>query len=284
MGAAVTSGAVQLLVSDVDGTLLDTDRRLAPATVRAARELADAGIRLALASSRPPRGMVQFVLPLGLSSPMAGFNGAQIVTTDLDGLVERPLDAAVVAPLVGSLRSADVDVWAFQGSRWLVEHPDGARVEHHAADVGYRPDVVDDLLVTLLGDGAPATKVVGVSEDHDAVAAARTLVVERLGGRVAASCSQPVYLDVTDPGATKGAALLALCDLLDVSPGATAAIGDGANDVTMFAAAGLGIAMGNAPSSVRDAADVVTGTNGDDGWAAAVAEHVLSAGVAGPAR
>ncbi|MBU6215720.1 MAG: HAD hydrolase family protein, partial [Acidobacteria bacterium] len=81
-------------MSDVDGTLLDADRRLAPATVQAARDLADAGVRLALASSRPPRGMVQFVLPLGITSPMAGFNGAQVVTPDLEGLIERPLDGA----------------------------------------------------------------------------------------------------------------------------------------------------------------------------------------------
>ena len=275
MGAAATSGAVQLLVSDVDGTLLDADRRLSPATVRAARDLADAGVRLALASSRPPRGMVQFVLPLALSAPMAGFNGAQVVTPDLDPLAERPLDPAVVAPLVEVLRSAAVDVWAFQGSRWLVERPDGARVAHHADDVGYRPEAVDDLLATLMGDGDPATKVVGVSEDHDAVAAAHRLVGAQLGDRVAASSSQPVYLDVTDPGATKGAALLALCGLLGVPAEATAAIGDGANDVTMFAAGGLGIAMGNATSAVRSAADAVTGANDVDGWAAAVTELVL---------
>jgi Cof subfamily protein (haloacid dehalogenase superfamily) len=266
---------VQLLVSDVDGTLLDADRRLSPATVRAARDLADAGIRLALASSRPPRGMVQFVLPLALSAPMAGFNGAQIVTPDLDPLAERPLDPAVVAPLIEVLRSAGVDVWAFQGSRWLVERPDGFRVAHHADDVGYRPEVVDDLLATLMSDGEPATKVVGVSEDHDAVAAAHRLVGAQLGDRVAASSSQPVYLDVTNPGATKGAALLALCGLLGVPAEATAAIGDGANDVTMFAAGGLGIAMGNATSAVRSAADAVTGANDVDGWAAAVTELVL---------
>ncbi len=277
MVAAATSRAVQLLVSDVDGTLLDADRRLAPATVQAARDLADAGVRLVLASSRPPRGMVQFVLPLGITSPMAGFNGAQVVTPELDPLAERPLAPAVVAPLVGALRSVGVDVWAFQGSQWLVERPDGDRVAHHAADVGYPPDVVDDLLVTLEGDGEPATKVVGVSEDHDAVAAAHELVVEQLGDRVAASCSQPVYLDVTDPGATKGTALLALCDLLGVPSAATAAIGDGANDVTMFAAAGMGIAMGNAAPTVREAADVVTGANDVDGWAAAVTGFVLPA-------
>ncbi len=283
MGAAATSGAVQLLVSDVDGTLLDADRRLAPATVQAARDLADAGVRLALASSRPPRGMVQFVMPLGITSPMAGFNGAQVVTPELDPLAERPLDPAVVAPLVGALRSTGVDVWAFQGSRWLVERPDGDRVAHHAADVGYPPDVVDDLLVTLMGDGEPATKVVGVSEDHDAVAAAHELVADLFGAGVAASSSQPVYLDVTDPGATKGTALLALCELLDVPPAATAAIGDGGNDIAMFAAAGLGIAMGNAAPAVRDAADVVTTANDRGGWAAAVAEHVLPVAVRGPA-
>ncbi len=275
MGSGSTSQPVQLLVSDVDGTLLGPDRRLTEPTVRAAADLARSGVALALASSRPPQGMSQFVVPLGLTAPMAGFNGAMIVTPGLVEIRERPLDPTVIEPLVEALRSAGVDVWAFQGSRWLVEAADGARVDHHAADVGYRPEVVGDLLATLLGDGEPATKVVGVSEDTDAVAAALGAVRGRLGDRVAASSSQPVYVDVTDPSATKGSALLALCELLGVAPAATVAIGDGGNDVAMFGAAGLGIAMGNASDGVRRSADAVTAPNDRDGWAAAVSDLVL---------
>jgi len=265
---------VRMVVSDVDGTLLDADRRLRPATLGVAAALHDAGVLLALVSSRPPRGMAMFVDPLGLTAPLTGFNGAATVTPTMRPLCETPIPAPVAATVLDALVDTPVSLWAFEGSRWFVSDPDGPRVLHHAADVGYEPEVVDD--VTAAVADRSVTKLVAVSDDHDAVATAERRVRSACGGSVSATRSQACYLDVTDAAADKGAAVRWLCGELDVPAEAVLAIGDGANDEAMFRVAGTGVAMGNAHSDVRAVADVVTGANSDDGWADAVDRLVLT--------
>ncbi len=266
---------IRLVVSDVDGTLVGPDHHLGAATLEAAAGLAAAGIPLALVSSRPPRGMVGFVDPLALTAPLTGFNGAMTVTPSLEPIDELPVPAPVAAEVLAALSSTTVELWAFEGSRWLVADPDGARVQRHAADVGYEPEVVDDVAAAVADRSV--TKLVGVSDDHDAVAEAERRVRAACAASVSATRSQPCYLDVTVAGADKGSAVRELCRLLDVDPASVLAIGDGANDVAMFEVAGTGVAMGNAAPEVQSAATFVTGRSADGGWASALVDRVLAA-------
>jgi len=118
-------------------------------------------------------------------------------------------------------------------------------------------------------------KLVGVSDDHDAVHAGATGVHERFGDQVSASPSQPYYVDVTHPDANKGVVAQYLAARYDLSSGEIATIGDGPNDVLMFAHSGLSIAMGNASPEVQRAAGRVTKSNEEDGFAFAVESFVL---------
>jgi hypothetical protein len=77
------------------------------------------------------------------------------------------------------------------------------------------------------------------------------------------------------PGASKGAALLALAERLGIPAAETFAIGDGLNDISMLKAAGVSVAMAGAPPSVRAAARFVTSSNDEEGFARALAMHVL---------
>ena len=87
--------------------------------------------------------------------------------------------------------------------------------------------------------------------------------------------SQPYYLDITHPLANKGVALSALATLLAVPPAEIAVVGDGGNDVAMFERSGLSIAMGNASPQVQRAADFVTDTNHQEGFANAIERFIL---------
>ena len=79
-----------------------------------------------------------------------------------------------------------------------------------------------------------------------------------------------IYAEVYSKKASKGNALYALQDYLGISREETACIGDGENDLSMFEAAGVKIAMGNAVAELKEKADQVTGTNDRDGAAAAI--------------
>ena len=118
-------------------------------------------------------------------------------------------------------------------------------------------------------------KVVGVSDDHDAVQRAVDAARERFGDHVSAARSQPYYGDITHPDANKGAVARYLSRAFEIPAGEIATIGDQPNDVLMFAHSGLSIAMGNASLEVQRAARRVTTSNQDEGFANAVERYVL---------
>ena len=106
-------------------------------------------------------------------------------------------------------------------------------------------------------------KVVGVSDDYDAVSAATSAAHDQFGAQVSASTSQPYYLDVTHPQANKGSVAQYLAQRYGIATDEIATIGDMPNDVLMFAHSGLSIAMGNADPQVQRAARRVTAANDD---------------------
>ena len=122
---------------------------------------------------------------------------------------------------------------------------------------------------------ASAAKIVGASEDYELLARCEQELVGEFAGRATVARSQLYYLDVTHPLANKGAGLTALAKLMAVSTAEIAAIGDGRNDMPMFAASGLSIAMGNASAEVKAAANVVTASNEQEGFATAIERFVL---------
>ena len=92
---------------------------------------------------------------------------------------------------------------------------------------------------------------------------------------VSAVWSSASSMEITHPDANKGMALASLCRLLNIPPENTMALGDSGNDEGMLRAAGLGVAMGNAPEFIKIASDAVTETNANDGAAIAIERFCL---------
>ena len=74
---------IRLVLSDVDGTLVTSEKALTERSVEAVRALHDAGVLFAVTSGRPPRGMAMLVEPLALTTPIAAFNGGMLVEPDM---------------------------------------------------------------------------------------------------------------------------------------------------------------------------------------------------------
>jgi hypothetical protein len=144
-------------------------------------------------------------------------------------------------------------------------------VAKETATVRFEPKVMDGL------DGltSDVAKLVGVSDDLDAVARASQAAHDKFGDHVAAARSQPYYLDVTHPDANKGAVAKYLSQRYSIPTDNIATIGDMPNDILMFAHSGLSIAMGNASLEVQHAARRVTTSNADEGFANAVERFIL---------
>jgi Cof subfamily protein (haloacid dehalogenase superfamily) len=165
-------------------------------------------------------------------------------------------------------------VWLYRGADWYVPDPEGPHVDREAWTVKFDPKVMKRGLDGLT-EGV--VKLVGVSDDHDAVDKAAKAAVERFGDHVTAAASQPYYLDVTHPQANKGAVALYLAQRYKLEPEEIATIGDQPNDILMFDHSGLSIAMGNADPQAKEAAKEISRSNEEEGFAYAVEHFVLPA-------
>lgn len=264
------AGPISLLVTDVDGTLVTHDKTLAASTIAAAARLRSAGIALAAVSSRPPRGMLSIAVPLALEL-FGGFNGGAIVLPDLTPVEEHFVPEAAAREAIETLTRTGADVWVFSQGSWFVTDAAGAYVARERHTVGFDPTVVAD----FAGHLATIGKIVGSSSDFDRLARTEAELQASLGKAASARRSQRYYLDITSPDSDKGHAVRAFAAHWGVPVAEVAVIGDMANDVPMFAVAGLSIAMGNAPPEVARQAQFSTGSNDEDGWARAIDEIVI---------
>jgi Cof subfamily protein (haloacid dehalogenase superfamily) len=272
------SNGIGLLLADVDGTLVTPDKVLTDRAIGAVRSLGQAGILFAITSGRPPRGMSMLIEPLDITTPIAAFNGGLLVNRDMSVIQQRELPEDLVRPAAGLIGSFGLDVWVYRGADWYVPDPHGSHVAKETATVRFAPKV----MTGLDGLTSDVVKLVGVSDDLNAVARATTAVHDQFGDHVTAARSQPYYLDITHPDANKGAVARYLSTRYAIAPQAIATIGDMPNDVLMFAHSGLSIAMGNASPEVQRTARRVTTSNADEGFANAVDKFILPATAAMP--
>jgi Cof subfamily protein (haloacid dehalogenase superfamily) len=262
---------MRLVVADVDGTLVTPDKVLTPRARAAVRHVIEAGIHFTITSGRPPLGMKMLIDALGLRDPVTAFNGGLFVRSDLSVIRERLIPREAVQPAIDILSKHALDVWVYTDTDWRVRSRHGPHVDREEQTVTFPPTVV----ATFEDVAGRVVKIVGVSDDHDAMARCASEVQRTCGQHVSASLSQPYYLDVTHPEANKGEVVTALSTALGIPTAQIATIGDMPNDVLMFERSGLSIAMANASAEVQQAATFVTKSNTEEGFALAMERFVL---------
>ena len=257
---------IALVVSDVDGTLLTHDKTLTDGAKAAVQRLHQAGIGFTLTSSRPTIGMRFLITPLAIALPIGAFNGSSIVDPHLKSIEQHFIPAPTAERSLKVLDEFGVDSWLFTNESWLIRRPDGAYVAHEAHGIKADPTVVSDFTPYLTS----ACKIVGASADAALLQACETAMQKAVGTQATAVRSQSYYLDVTAPGCDKGTFVRAMAKRLGLATDAIATIGDMENDLAMFRASGLSIAMGNAADEIKRQAARVTASNEEEGFAKAI--------------
>jgi len=262
---------ISLVLADVDGTLVTKDKILTERARGAVSALHDAGIRFAITSGRPPRGMAMLFDALEIEMPIAGFNGGLFVERDLSILEQRIVPADVARRAIDLMRAQGLDTWVYSGNDWLITRAEAPHVAREAWTVKFQPKVVADLGEHL----QQVAKIVGVSDDLDRMRRCEAEVQAAFGQDATANRSQPYYLDVTNKDANKGAVVEYLSQHVGVPVEEIATIGDQPNDVLMFKRSGFSIAMGNASDEVKEQAAAVTASDNDEGFAKAMERFIL---------
>src|SRR5262249_33003248 len=218
---------ISLVLADVDGTLVTEEKVLTKRAQAAVHSLRGAGIRFAITSGRPPKGMAMLLEALQLDTPIAGFNGGLVVKPDLTIIEQKAVPADVAAKSIELLRAPGLDVWVYRGLDWLGGKADGPHVARETRAAKFSPEGLAHVAEKL----DQVAKVVGVSDDLDKVQRCEADARATFGQRATANRSQPYYLDVTNKDANKGAVVEFLSRHLAVPPSEIATIGDQPTDV-----------------------------------------------------
>lgn len=271
--------AVKVILLDLDGTLLNSTKTVSTANYAALERAAEMGVHIVPATGRFYDAMPEMVRNLPFVRYVVTVNGAEIYDAKEKKVLHKeelePEEAVAVYEYLSSLPvicDSYVEGWGYM-DRSCYERIDEFTTEPYVVKMLKELRTpVDDMKAFLAQH--KVQKVMAFFNDMDR----RALELERVKAlfpNAAVSSSISNNLEVNAKKATKGGALLNLCQVLGVDVKDTMAFGDGSNDLTMIQNAGIGVAMGNAYPGLKEAADYVTLTCDEDGVAHAIGKFVF---------
>lgn len=272
---------IKIIVLDLDGTLLTSDKRISPRNYAALERAADKGIHIVPSTGRFYDGMPAVVRELPFVRYAITVNGAEIYDAREDRVLHRaemtPEQADEVFAVLDTLPvvyDCYQDGWGWMEKRLYDKAEDFIDDPRVLAMVKDLRTPVKDFRGLIRSRNKGIQKIQMFFKDMDQRAKALPFLRQRFPGlNVTSSITNNLELNSLD--AHKGAALLELCRILGVAPSQTMAFGDGLNDITMLSTAALGVAMENACPEVKAAADHITDTNDHDGVAKAIEQFCL---------
>jgi Cof subfamily protein (haloacid dehalogenase superfamily) len=243
--------AYDLLVCDLDGTLIDQSLTLDPALVEAFRRAVSRGLLISIATGRMPPGVDRYRDELGLTAPLIFYNGA-LVRDPGSGrdLLSLTLPPGLLRGAYDIFANAPVHPLFYRDDALYCLEPTGP-IREYAADQGVRVHAIPDPLDFLVLGAFVKSLFIG---HPDALPLVREDLQQMAGARARLVMTRRDYLEMIPAEASKGTALRHLAAHLGIPLERVIAVGDQENDLEMIRAAGLGVAMPQAPDFVRQAA------------------------------
>ena len=269
---------IKLILSDIDGTILDNNHQVDAHLRDTITELKKESIPFVLASARSPHGMFPIAQELNLgANPIACYNGALIVEGNKEHyrtLIEHGLSKADVKKIVALIKKQfpHISINFYSGGDWIVEEIDQwVQIE---ADITKESPDIRNFDTLLTDDAIPIHKLLLIA-NAQAIQEFFTYLKRVNFEDASFYLSKDNYLEVTSQSVSKENALLEIAKYYDISLSQTMAIGDNYNDIPMLKLAGLGVAMANAPQAVKNEADIETVSNNDNGVSKVIEDYVL---------
>lgn len=250
----------KMLVTDMDDTLLSDDLIITKENEEAIKKAIELGVRIILCSGRATKSMSRYVKQLNLDKKEQygiSYNGSIIFDTNtLKPLYKENISKEYAKFLFSYAKENKIYVQTYQNDDLIVEKSN-AYSEHYSKLTGIEPVEVGDLaewinddVIKVLFQG-DSKKLIKIAEELSPI----------IDGKLHMFFSKPTYLEFTSINANKGLTVKRLRKKLGFHKSEVICIGDSFNDLYMIKESGLGIAVANAHSKIREASDYITKNN-----------------------
>lgn len=263
---------IRLVAIDLDGTLLNDAKQVTEPTARAIRQAVARGVKVILATARPPRSVRHIYQHLGLDGFQINYNGALIWDEPNNQPVyHRPMAGPLVQQIIDAARTlyADLLVSCEVMDRWYTDRHD----PQYTTETGrlFTPDVIcptneicRQAITKLMFLGHP-----------ELMTALEPVVSTRFGEQVTTVRADADLIQVMDNRVSKALAVVKIAEYHGIPMEQVMCLGDAPNDLGMLQVAGVAVAMANGHERVRQAAHWIAPSNNDDGVYAAMARYGL---------
>lgn len=257
----------KLLVLDLDGTLTNSKKKISARTKIALIKAQERGITIVLASGRPTYGIVPLAEELELATYggyILSFNGGTIINWKTKEVIHESVIGSEKLPLLHKIAvENDVEIISYQNENIISETSDNEYIKYEAflnkmiiKEVESFTDAVSFPVPKCLIVGKPE-KLKQLENEMNSI----------FGNEMSIYRSEPFFLELMPSNIDKAKSLQKLLLHTGFTREEMMACGDGYNDLSMIKFAGMGVAMANAQTAVKEASDYITLSNEEDGVA-----------------
>ncbi|MBS4188757.1 HAD family phosphatase [Bacillus sp. FJAT-49705] len=268
----------RLLAINIDGTLLQSNGRLHKSTKDAIEYVQQKGIYVTLVTSRSFPSAKKVAKALKLNSLIIAHSGAYIASSRDKPIFVKRITEDVTYDIVRLLEGFSCQIRLVHekyslANKSKLNHNLLAKTVFSSGDpIFYSQQFVDSLSDTILDEPVTPPKIEVYFEEENDLQDAKT-AIKGMFSEIDIFQLNNLHVDIMPAGVSKLNGLLYLGDYLEISRSEMVVIGDGIDDLDMIKAAGLGVAMGNAPVELKKAADWITRPNNQHGVTYMVKEH-----------
>ncbi|AJI95607.1 Cof-like hydrolase family protein [Yersinia ruckeri] len=269
----------RVIALDLDGTLLDHQKRILPESLTALAEARAAGVKVVVVTGRHHVAIHPFYQALELDTPAICCNGTYLYDYRAKKvLASDPLAPQQAVQVIQRLEHAEIHGLMYIDDAMLYQHLNGhvSRSLNWAENLPehQRPDIIHvDSLHQAAHSATAIWKFATSHADTTKLQAFAKMVEEEMG--LACEWSWHDQVDIAQAGNSKGKRLQQWVKSQGLEMKDVIAFGDNFNDLSMLETAGLGVAMGNSVDAIKQRADLVITDNEKPGIAAVIRQHVL---------
>ncbi|MBQ7476217.1 MAG: HAD family phosphatase [Selenomonadaceae bacterium] len=264
---------IKLFVSDIDGTILQTPKKISARNIDAVKKMVDAGIVVTIATGRMYRAALPIAKELGVDVPIITYNGGLIKSVNGEIIHAQYLPEKVLVDVINFYERRGWHLQSYSDDNLIVPaYNDFVRL--YESNQKVKASVVG-------WDGMKektfhVCKLLSISDNEEENSRRMAELKKNFAGKIEVTKSAPIFTEIMCPNVSKASAVKILAEKIGVKREEVMAIGDSYNDLPMLQAAGVSVAMGNATDDVKKFCDFVTGNCEDDGFAEAVEKFVFN--------